>query len=126
MVKKGIDLADGVYDSVKVVKAANRAEDFAGGLGKITSLSKTSKGFTISNPSDGIKIHKTFMNNGEPLIDYDTLGNVIKKYRVDGIKGNAMFELKPYNPRNLRNGFKQITNYKRVSKKGYEMFVVLY
>ena len=121
VIKKGIDIADDTYDAVKFVKATDLAVDFANnGLDIARGLDRTIDGFTISNRLDGIKIHKSFMNNGAIIHGH--------KLRVDGLNTitKTIYELKPYNTRNIRKGVKQILEYKDALGGIHKMVIVLY
>jgi hypothetical protein len=50
------------------------------------------------------------------------------KLRYDGLDPftNSLFELKPYNKRNVRKGIKQIIQYNNAMGGGYKMIIVLY
>ena len=54
IVAKGADLADDTLDTIKFMKAVDRADDFVdNGLDIAKALDKTADGFTISNKLDG-------------------------------------------------------------------------
>ena len=121
VVAKGVDAADDAMDTIRFMKAVDRAEDFAdNGLDIAKALDKTSDGFTISNKLDGIRIHSSFMGNGR-LIPGSRL-------RLDGINDitNTIYELKPYNRANLRKGVRQILNYNDKLGGSYKMMIVFY
>lgn len=121
VVAKGVDAADDAMDTIRFMKAVDRAEDFAdNGLDIAKTLDKTSDGFTISNKLDGIRIHSSFMGNGR-LIPGSRL-------RLDGINDitNTIYELKPYNRANLRKGVRQILNYNDKLGGSYKMMIVFY
>ena len=122
VVAKGVDLADDAYDTVKFVKAVDTVDSFSDGgrllnrVGNSTDYMKR----TISNHLDGTKLHTMFMNNGVRINN--------TRLRVDGLDDalQTIFELKPYNRRNIRKGVKQIVNYKSLFGGGYKMVIVLY
>ena len=121
VVAKGADAADDAMDTIRFMKAVDRAEDFAdNSLDIANALDKTSDGFTISNRLDGIRIHSSFMGNGR-LIPGSRL-------RLDGINDitNTIYELKPYNRANLRKGVRQILNYNDKLGGSYKMIIVFY
>ena len=121
VVAKGADAADDAMDTIRFMKAVDRAEDFAdNSLDIANALDKTSDGFTISNRLDGIRIHSSFMGNGR-LIPGSRL-------RLDGINDitNTIYELKPYNRANLRKGVRQILNYNDKLGGSYKMMIVFY
>ena len=106
LVKYTDEMIDASHTTIKFAKAANYAGVFAdGGLDLARALDRTSDGFTIANRLDGIKIHKSFMNNGLNIRG--------TRLQVDGLDDVAqrVYELKPYNRRNLVKGVKQILNY---------------
>lgn len=121
LVKYADDAVDASLATIKFTKAVDYASDFAeGGLDIARALDRTSDGFTIANRLDGIKIHKSFMNNGLNIRG--------TRLRVDGLDDVAkrVYELKPYNRRNLRQGVKQILNYNDKLGGCYEMIIVFY
>ncbi len=121
VVAKGVDAADEAMDTIRFVKAVDRAEDFAdNGLDIAKALDKTSDGFTISNRLDGIRIHSSFMGNGRIIPG--------SRLRLDGINDltKTIYELKPYNRVNLRKGVKQIVNYNDKLGGSYKMMIVFY
>ena len=120
VVAKGVDMADDALDTIKFMKATDRAADFAdGGMDAIRGLDRAADGFTISNKLDGIKIHKTFMGNGELIPN--------TRLRADGLDklSKTIFELKPYNKRSARRGIKQILNYDK-ALGGYTKYIIFY
>ena len=121
LVKYTDEMIDASHATIKFAKAANYAGDFAeGGLDLVRTLDRTSDGFTIANRLDGIKIHKSFMNNGLNIRG--------TRLRVDGFDdiSKRIYELKPYNRRNLTKGVKQILNYNEKLGGYYEMIIVFY
>ena len=121
VVAKGVDVADDAMDTIRFMKAVDRAEDFAdGGLNIAKALDRTSDGFTISNRLDGIRIHSSFMGNGKIIPG--------SKLRLDGINDitKTIYELKPYNRVNLRKGVRQILNYNNELGGLYKMMIVFY
>lgn len=122
IVSKGVDLADDAYDTIKFVKAVDMVDDFKDGgkmLNKVGNVSDFKK-ITKSTHLDGTNLHTLFMKNGR-RIDGTRL-------RVDGINEitKTIYELKPFNRRNIRKGVKQITNYNELLGGGYKMIIVLY
>ena len=122
MFKYTDDVINSSLDTIKFVKAADYADKFADS-GKMLSdfdhIDDYYK-FTVSNHVDGTKLHKLFMDNG---------GTIQKtKLRYDGLDPDTknLFELKPYNKRNVRKGVKQIIQYKKDLGGGYNMIIVLY
>ena len=121
VVAKGADKVEDALTTIRFAKAASYADEFAeGGLDLAKALNRTSDGFTISNRLDGVKIHKSFMENGS-LIPGTRL-------RADGLDtvAKSLYELKPYNRNNLRKGLKQILNYNDKLGGGYQMILVFY
>ena len=125
VVAKNADLIDAGTQSVKIVKATDRAIDFTdAGIDLVRGLDKTVDGFTISKHTIGTKIHNNFMDNGKYLRE--------ARLRVDGIEvaQKLVFELKPYNRRGLKRGVVQLVNYQKALKglyqKNFDMFLVLY
>ena len=122
MIAKGVDIADDTYDTVRFVKAADLIDDFGDGgkmlnrIGNATDYHKLTK----SNHVDGTRLHTLFMKNGSKIDG--------TRLRVDGLDPitKTIFELKPYNKRNIRKSVKQITNYNILFGNGHKMVVVLY
>ena len=138
VVAKGADLADDARDAAKVmkvsdfakdtldtvtfVKATDMVDDFAdnGVKLKIVGNSTDYHSFTSSNHVDGTKLHTLFKDNGSRIDG--------TKLRVDGFDPitKTIYELKPYNKRNIRYGVKQIIKYDDALGGGYRKIIVLY
>ena len=124
MVKYADEVIDASYDTIRFMKATDNSLDFAkDGLDIAKGLNKTKEGFTISNKLDGIRIHKSFMNNGTGIVS-----STGKKYRLDELDDvkDIIFELKPGNPSSAKRGVKQILNYNSVMGGGYKLVLVFY
>ena len=122
MFKYADDIIDSSHDTIKFVKAADYADNFADGgkmLNKFDHVDDYYK-FTVSNHVDGTKLHTLFMDNGGSIVN--------TKLRYDGLDPVAknLFELKPYNKRNVRKGVQQIIQYNKALGGGYNMIIVLY
>ncbi len=72
---------------------------------------------TLSNRLLGTKIHSSFMKQV-------TIPGT--RFRVDGLVGNNIFELKPYNRRSLRAGVNQLIKYNNAYGGTYNMILVFY
>lgn len=110
IVAKGANLADATLDTIRITKAVDYATSFTeNGLDLVRTINRTTDGFTISNRFLGTEIHGSFMKQV-------TIPST--RLRVDGLAGNNIFELKPYNRRNLRAGVKTLIYLRfRVMKK---------
>ena len=119
---KGADLADDAYDTIRFVRATDMMDHFTdeGKMLNIVGNKSSYKKMTISNHKDGTFLHNTFMNNGK------TIENTRK--RLDGHDSsiNTIYELKPYNKRNIRKGVRQISGYNKLMGGGNTMIIVLY
>lgn len=126
---------DNGLDAIKSIKAADKFTDAGGLIRRANQVDFTSDAwktingldnvgdFTRSTSRTGTRIHSGFMNGGR-MIDF---GN-----RVDGIDDarKIIFELKPCNPRGVRQGIKQLYRYQNAvfNKTGdvYRMVLVVY
>ena len=114
---------DNFADAGGVIRRASASDFVDNGWVLVQGLSRTEVGFTISNHAIGTQIHKTFMGGGRAINMFN---------RVDGINDTAkiIYELKPFNKRNIRKGIKQLKRYRKAAlqKYGftYSMILVLY
>jgi RHS repeat-associated protein len=122
MVKYADDVIDSSYDTIKFVKATDYKDAFEDGGKMLHRVGNSTdyRHFTVSNHVDGTKLHTLFMDNGDVI--WGT------KLRYDGLDPvtNTLFELKPFNKRNVRKGVKQIIQYNNAMGGGYKMIIVLY
>ena len=114
---------DNFADAGGVIRRTSASDFVDNGWDLVQGLSRTEDGFTISNHAIGTQIHKTFMGGGRAINMFN---------RVDGINDTAkiIYELKPFNKRNIRKGIKQLKRYRKAAlqKYGftYSMILVLY
>ena len=114
---------DNFADSGGLIRRANKMDFIDNGWDLVQGLNRTEDGFTISNSILGTNIHTKFLNGGRSLN---------KLNRVDGIDDTLkiIYELKPYNKRNIRKGIKQLYRYQKVALQEYgsiyKMILVLY
>jgi RHS repeat-associated protein len=113
---------DNFADSGGVIRRANQMDFVDNGWDLVQTLNRTEDGFTISTHVTGTKIHKTFMSSYR----------IDPKNIADGIDKGAkiVYELKPYNKRNIRKGIKQLYRYREALENAgegvYSMVLVLY
>ena len=88
----------------------------------IDSVSNKYKSPTVSDHVTGTKIHNGFMDKGGKI-----KGSFL---RYDGLKNGTLYELKPYNARNIRKAIKQLDTYKKqlikAGEKVNKLVLVLY
>ena len=119
VVAKGLDMADDVYDTIKIMKVADLTDD---AWDTVRGLDRAGD-FTQSTMSAGRRIHKGYK--------FDLPG---KEYgKIPGIRmdyfdkaGKLVYELKPYNVKSLKAGVSQLSRYRRTMGKGYTWILELY
>ena len=119
VVAKGVDIADDVYDTIKIMKVADLTDD---AWDTVRGLDRAGD-FTQSSMSAGRRIHKGYK--------FDLPG---KEYgKIPGIRmdyfdkaGKHVYELKPYNIKSLKAGVSQLSRYRRTMGKGYTWILELY
>ena len=88
----------------------------------IDSVSNKYNSPTVSDHVTGTKIHSGFMDKGGKI-----KGSSLK---YDGFKNGTLYELKPYNARNIRKAVKQLATYKeeliKAGEKVSKLVLVLY
>ena len=103
------------------------ADDLAGefsdeALDYLNNVKHRANGTTISDHVTGTKIHYGFMGNGKGIPN--------SPFRYDGFRDGILYELKPYNARNIRKAIKQIITYKgeleRAGRAVTKLVLVLY
>lgn len=119
VVAKGVDMADDVYDTIKIMKVADLTDD---AWDTVRGLDRAGD-FTQSTMSAGRRIHKGYR------VDFP--GKELSKFagiRPDsfGQVGRMVFELKPYNVKSLKAGVSQLSRYRRTMGKGYTWILELY
>jgi hypothetical protein len=114
---------DNFADAGGVIRKAQRSDFSKDGWRLAQNMDITDDGFTISNRLKGTNIHGKFMDGGKTINRYN---------RVDGIDDTLkiIYELKPYNPRSIRQGIKQLKRYQNAAYTEcgeiYRMVLVLY
>ena len=114
---------DNTTDTIKVLKAV----DFTGeAVDKMRDLDRAGNAVK-STRSAGQIIHKGYKTNIEiPTIKKPKEYNLGMANRVDFFDGNSIFELKPMNPKGLRDGVKQLQRYNRASGGNFDLILELY
>ena len=120
VVAKGVDMADDVYDTIKIMKVADLTDD---AWDTVRGLDRAGD-FTQSTMSAGRRIHKGYKT-------FDIDGKEFRRFR--GIRldyfdeaGRLVYELKPYNINSLKAGVSQLARYRRKMGKGYTWILELY
>ena len=114
---------DDFADAGGIIRRANELDFIDNGWNLVNGLNKADDGFTISHRFIGTKIHSKFRYDSR-VIDIHN--------RVDGIDDAArlIYELKPYNKRNIRQGIIQLYRYQKAVYKRYgfiyDMILVVY
>ena len=123
LVKYTDEMIDASHVTLKFARATEYAKSFADGGEMLSDFRHVGKyGFSVSDHVSGTRLHSIFMK-GEAL-------NALNK--VDGIDhaSRIIYELKPYNRRNFRNGVKQLRRYRDAALQKYDslysMVLVLY
>lgn len=117
---------------MSAVKAANKAgdvltiqkaADFTDDAADIIKGLDRSSGFTKSTRSAGTQIHKGY-KVGMPGKEYDK----IKGIRIDylDMDNKVIYELKPFNPRSVKQGVRQLEKYNQKLDGGYKMVLEVY
>lgn len=88
----------------------------------IDSVSNKYKSPTVSDHVTRTKIHKGFMKNGKSF----TKPGTDKIFRYDGRVGDTLYELKPFNAKNIRAAIKQLQNYQKCLDGIERLVLVLY
>ena len=122
-VTKAVRAIDKVSDSVRIAKAVDFTDDAA----DLVKTLDRSSGFTKSSASVGRKIHKGYKAT-------DEFNEAYKEYRkIKGIRpdyvdfdNKIIYELKPMNPRSVKQGIKQLKEYNERLGGGFRMQLELY
>ena len=109
---------DGVVDTIKVVKATDFTDE---ALDTIKALKKID-GKTISNALDGTKIHKGY-KYGKEGKEFVKDANRFDFYDE---ATNTIFELKPNNPKGIRDGIRQLRRYNKAMGGNCNLVLELY
>lgn len=106
-----------------VIKAADFTDD---ALDAIRSLDKVGNA-TRSTASAGRRIHKGY-KTGYEFVESMTKEAVRGKNRLDFLDdvNKIIYELKPNNPRGLRDGIRQLQRYNNTLGGGYKLLLELY
>lgn len=127
-----VPFVTGVGEVTRAVKAANKAgdvltiqkaADFTDDAADIIKGLDRSSGFTKSTRSAGTQIHKGY-KVGMPGKEYDK----IKGIRIDylDMDNKVIYELKPFNPRSVKQGVRQLEKYSQKLDGGYKMVLEVY
>ena len=127
-----VPFVTGVGEVTRAVKAANKAgdiltiqkaADFTDDAADIIKGLDRSSGFTKSTRSAGTQIHKGY-KVGMPGKEYDK----VKGIRIDylDIDNKVIYELKPFNPRSVKQGIRQLEKYNQKLGGGYKMVLEVY
>ena len=127
-----VPFVTGVGEVTHAVKAANKAgdvltiqkaADFTDDAADIIKGLDRSSGFTKSTRSAGTQIHKGY-KVGMPGKEYDK----IKGIRIDylDMDNKVIYELKPFNPRSVKQGVRQLEKYNQKLDGGYKMVLEVY
>ena len=127
-----VPFVTGVGEVTRAVKAANKAgdvltiqkaADFTDDAADIIKGLDRSSGFTKSTRSAGTQIHKGY-KVGMPGKEYDK----IKGIRIDylDMDNKVIYELKPFNPRSVKQGVRQLEKYNQKLDGRYKMVLEVY
>ena len=120
---KVINRVDDAVDTIKIVKAVDFTDD---ALDTIKTFDKVN-GATKSSLSAGRRIHHGYKAGDDILygISKEVTRNRARADFVDEAN-KIIYELKPNNPRGLRQGIKQLQRYRVEFGREYELFLELY
>ena len=120
---KVANAVDNTYDTIKIVKAADFTDD---ALDAIRTLDKVGDA-TRSTAAAGRRIHNGY-KTGYEFVENMTKEAVRGKNRLDFLDNtnNIIYELKPNNPRGIRDGIRQLQRYNKALGGGYTLFLELY
>ena len=120
---KVINRVDDAVDTIKIVKAVDFTDD---ALDTIKTLDKVD-GATKSSLSAGRRIHRGYKAGDDILygISKEVTRNRARADFVDEAN-KIIYELKPNNPRGLRQGIKQLQRYRVEFGKEYGLVLELY
>ena len=120
---KVINRVDDAVDTIKIVKAVDFTDD---ALNTIKTLDKVN-GATKSSLSAGRRIHHGYKAGDDILygISKEVTRNRARADFVDEAN-KIIYELKPNNPRGLRQGIKQLQRYRVEFGREYGLFLELY
>ena len=120
---KVINRVDDAVDTIKIVKAVDFTDD---ALDTIKTLDKVN-GATKSSLSAGRRIHRGYKAGDDILygISKEVTRNRARADFVDEAN-KIIYELKPNNPRGLRQGIKQLQRYRVEFGKEYGLVLELY
>lgn len=126
----------GLGETVRAAKSLKKADtvieiakatDFTDEAAELVKSLDRSSGFTKSNLKDGFNIHTGY----KATPDFLKAGKETRKYtgiRPDYIdtKAKVIYELKPNNPRAIRQGVHQLQKYNRAIGGGYRLRLEVY
>ena len=120
VVAKGVDLAGGAYDTIRIMKAVDFTDD---AWDTIRGLDRAGD-FTQSTMSAGRRIHKGYKTFDLPGKEFGKIPGIRLDYF--DVAGKLAYELKPYNVKSLKTGVRQLSRYRRTMGKGYTWILELY
>ena len=122
-VTRAVKTMDKVTDTVHIAKAV----DFTDEAADIVKTLDRSSGFTKSTASAGRKIHAGY-KTGYSEIKGMTKEAVRGKNRIDFLDevNKVIYELKPCNPRGIKQGINQLQRYNQMLGGGYTLILELY
>jgi RHS repeat-associated protein len=122
-ITRAVKTVNKVADTVQIAKAVDFTEDAAD---LVKSLDR-SRGFTKSSASLGRKIHEGYKTGSDFVPDWKEY-NKIKGLCPDYIDFNTktIFELKPFNPKAVKSGIKQLNKYNKALGGRFIMRLELY
>ena len=117
------DVTEAVVDGVKLQKAVDFTDD---AVDTIKALDRSS-GFTKSTASAGRKIHKGYKATPE-FIESSKEFNKVRGIRPDYVDfdNKIIYELKPFNPKSIKSGIKQLQKYNQKLGGGFKMILEVY
>ena len=120
---KADDIVDSIQDGVKITKAT----DFTSDARKLVDSLDHTGDVTRSSASAGRKIHSGY-KTGYEGIEGMTKEAVHGKNRIDFLDSTnkIIYELKPNNPRSIKQGIKQLKRYNDSLGGGYTLILELY
>ena len=119
IVRKGINLTDNTYETIKIMKAVDFTDD---AWDTVRGLDRAGD-FTQSTMSAGRRIHKGYKFD-LPGKEYGKISGIRMDYFDKA--GKLVYELKPYNVKSLKAGVSQLSRYRRTMGKGYVWILELY
>ena len=116
-----VPFVTGVGEMTRAVKAVDLTDD---ALDVAKTLDR-STGFTKSTREAGQRIHKGYFS-GKPGKEFMEIPGIRPDYVGIDIEKKVIRELKPFNPRAVKAGIKQLQRYNRKLGGGYTMILDVY